>query len=135
MRASASGEVVLCTLPVAFSELRLTGRENATKKFIGSCLYQLLTGFLEVKYLQFPEARFDSTSPSGLTTGHPATRMLKTTEKRKMRLGVRVLLRRAIRGRNKHFNTIWEQSSDNSPARSNSSFFDLVIQTRMRNFV
>ena len=32
VRVRASGEVVLCTPPVAFSELRLTGRETLNKK-------------------------------------------------------------------------------------------------------
>ena len=32
MRVCASGEEVLCTPSVTFGELRLTGRENATKK-------------------------------------------------------------------------------------------------------
>ena len=70
--------------------------------------------FLEVSYSGFPElvlyVRTASSITSGLTTYHPAScvvavlskskttrvssiRMLKTTEKRKMTLGVRVLLR------------------------------------------
>ena len=46
------------------------------------------------------------------------------------------MLSRPIRAKYKHFKTICEQSSDNSPTDSNSSFFELmVVQTRMRNFV
>ena len=112
-----SGKCVLRTLPIAFSELRLPRRENAThlpKKF-----WMAVRGrgsyrdcFLEVSYSGFPElVRTSGTASSvasGLTTYHPAscvvavlskskttrvgsTRMLKTTEKRKVRLGVRVL--------------------------------------------
>ena len=43
---------------------------------------------------------------------------------------------RTIRARFKHFKTICEQTSDNSPTESDSSFFELmVVQTRKRNFV
>ena len=45
---------------------------------------------------------------------------------------------RPLRARYKHFNcnTIWDQTSDNSPLFSSSSFLNLVnVQTRMRNFV
>ena len=61
MRVCASGEVVQCTPPVAFSELRLTGRENATKKISSQILWFLSITSSEwsvgVIYLQFPEAR------------------------------------------------------------------------------
>ena len=122
-----SRKSVLCTLQevysvhVAFSELRLTGRENATNKKNhldgGQILWFLSRNCLEVYCRQFPGARFnfrncfiDHLWTSGLATYHPvscvvsilsnsnttsvcSTRMLKTTEMRKMKLGVRVLLR------------------------------------------
>ena len=39
-----SRKCILCTLPVAFSELRLTGREHATKKKLSGWRSEL--GFL-----------------------------------------------------------------------------------------
>ena len=102
--------------------MRLTGRRNATKNQDGGQILWFLSmttadWFFEVKYLQFPEVWFYSISEHnsmlsitfGLAVCHPAscvdailsnskttsvcsTRMLKTTEKRKIRLGVRVLL-------------------------------------------
>ena len=43
---------------------------------------------------------------------------------------------RPIRAKYKNFKTFCEQTSDNSPTDSNSSFYELmVIQTKMRNFV
>ena len=62
-----SRKCILCTLPVAFSELRLAGRENATKKKKQFGWQSDFAGlvenhFLEVNYIQFPEARFDATS-------------------------------------------------------------------------
>ena len=65
VRVCASGEVVLCAPPVAFSELRLTGREHATKNQDGGqilCILSMTTAdwFFEVKYLQFPEVLFYS---------------------------------------------------------------------------
>ena len=54
VRVCASGEVVLCTSPVAFSELRKLKKtiRMAVRSF-GSCREQLLTGLLEPMYTSF----------------------------------------------------------------------------------
>ena len=113
----APGSVFCVHPPSLSSELRLTGRENATKKInLGGS--QFLRFLSRITFLKSTTSSFlgvDLTSQvtssitSGLTTYHPAkcvvailsnsktkcvcsTRMLTTTEKRKMKLGIRVLL-------------------------------------------
>ena len=55
MCVCASGEVVLCTPPVAFSELRVTGRETQLKKKTG-WRSDLLVLVDNNSWSQFPEA-------------------------------------------------------------------------------
>ena len=122
MYCARSRKCILCTpLHVAFNGLRLTGRDNATnsKKSNnldgGQILWFLSRIFL--KYTAASLQGLDSTSgiassiTSGLTT-YPAncvvailsnskttsvcSRMLRTSDKRKMKLGFHVLLRSTL---------------------------------------
>ena len=79
-----SKNCILCTPPVAFSELRLTGRDNATKQ---KQIWMAVRGrgsyrecFLEVSYHSFPwlvcTSGTASSITSGLTTYHPAAVLL-----------------------------------------------------------
>ena len=56
---------ILCTPPVAFSELRLTGRENATKKKSGwrsDFVVRVENNFLKANCQQFPGKDFEFVS-------------------------------------------------------------------------
>ena len=121
-----SRESVLCTLQEVYSvytsELRLTGRENASNLKTKSGWQSEVADLIVNVFLKYPTqvslswfctSGTASSITSGLTTYHPvncvvailskskttrvsSTRMQKTTEKRMMSLGVRVLLRSTV---------------------------------------